>query len=276
MPLSYQEVVDHPIFSEPPFRWRMGVRSLAAHEWLQPDDRRSADLAEKELLTRQRRDAVFAAQARSEPASVEIHDLVVDALAGHELAPVAARRHPLETAGLSVQEDLCLLEPVGSSWVLTAGSVCFPTRWDLRAVLGSSLAAIHSPVPSYDRHLDGRVDRFFDRMVPGAVAHRLNWSLVGDSARRLEPEARQAPTALPDDPATGLHLRVERQTLRRLVGHRAIVFGIRIHVWPLGEVVDHVGAATLAQQLVALPEAVAHYKDLDGFRHELTDWLRGI
>jgi hypothetical protein len=47
-------------------------------------------------------------------------------------------------------------------------------------------------------------------------------------------------------------------------------------VWPLGEVVDHVGAATLAQQLVALPEAVARYKDLDGFRHELADWLRGI
>ncbi len=254
----------------------MGVRSLAAHEWLQPDDRRSDDLAEKELLTERRPDAVFAARPGTASAAAEIHDLVVESLEGYGLVPSAARRHPLETAGLSVQEDLCLLEPVGSSWVLTAGSVCFPTRWDLRSILGCPLAAIHSPVPSYDRQLAGRVDRFFDRMAPGSVAHRLNWSVVGDPARRLEPGARQAPTALPADPATGLHLRIERQTLRRLVRHRAIVFGIRIHVWPLGVVVDHIGAASLGRQLAALPEAVARYKDLDGFRDELAEWLRAV
>ena len=43
-------------------------------------------------------------------------------------------RPPLETAALCVQEDLCVMQERSGAWCLTAGSVCFPTRWELDGV----------------------------------------------------------------------------------------------------------------------------------------------
>jgi hypothetical protein len=177
-----------------------------------------------------------------------------------------------------VQEDLCLLErrmvADVARWTLTAGSVSFPTRWDLGSKLGGSLAEIHAPVPGYGEQVGPFVDRFFDRMVPGALASRLNWSLVGEKTRRLEAEDRQAPEAVLTDPGTELFVRIERQTLRRLVVHDAVVFGIRIHVWPLAEVAEDLSTEPFAEMLDSMPPEVARYKDLDGLRSTVATWLR--
>ncbi|MDW3220292.1 MAG: DUF3445 domain-containing protein [Acidimicrobiales bacterium] len=272
MPLSFPEVVDHPILS-PPFRWRMGVRSLGAPEWLQPDDRRADDLARKTATLAEPGSDGLRFVPGSEPAAQEVLDLVAADLARRGLALSTIGTHPIDIAGRSVQEDLCLLERDDTAWRLTAGSVCFPTRWSLADKIGGTLAAIHGPVPGYAEQLSDRVDRFFDRMTPGAIAYRLNWSLVGDSARRLPAADRQAPDRLPADPATQLFLRVERQTLRRLEHHTAIVFGIRIHVWSLGEVLADLPPAALAGELLSAPLDVARYKNLDGLRRELARWI---
>lgn len=251
----------------------MGVRSLGADRWLQLDDRRTLDLREKDLLTRRFPGRTFVAAPDSQDASVETYQLVERGLAAHGLTMRERGTHPLEAAGLSVQEDLCLMERRGASWVLTAGSVCFPTRWDLPSKLGCSLAEIHAPVPGYPTALAARVDRFFDRMTPGALAHRLNWSLVGESSRRLDSH-RQAPVVMPTNPADDLFLRVERQTLRRLDRQDAIVFGIRIHVWPLGEVLPELPVDRLASDIETMPIEVARYKNLDTLRPGIVDWLR--
>lgn len=266
-------------FPEGRFRWRMGTRALDASRWLQIDDRRGADLSEKARLWRTRRDEVFAARPGSVAAAREIWELVEDTLLAHGLQPSSpvgdgAASHPLAVAGLAVQEDLCLLERRRGRWVLTAGSVSFPTRWELRSKIGRSLDDIHGPVPAYRRDLATPVTRSFDRMAPGRLVERLNWSVVGDGSRRLDSRHRQAPLAMPADPASMLHLRIERQTLRRLVDHEAVVFGIRIHVWPLAEVVDPSLAERLATALETMPPEVAVYKDLDGLGPPLVDWLR--
>ena len=256
----------------------MGVRSVAVDEWLQIDDLRHLDLLEKEHLRLRLRGRTFMALPGSERAGREVARLIEDALARHGHILRRDGEHPLDTAGRSVQEDLCLLERVdeGGSprWVLTAGSVCFPTRWDLTSKLGCSLAEIHAPVPRYTEQLGMQVDRFFDRMLPDSLAGRLNWSIVDEMTRRLEPSDRTAPVTLPADPGRELFLRIERQTLRRLVDHDAVVFGIRIHVWPLGQVAAALPAATFADMLSSIPLDVARYKDLGGFRDGLAAWLR--
>ena len=279
MPLGFGAVVRHSLFAAAdgrgePFQWRMGVRSTDAGQWLQPDDRRVDDLREKEALRARLGEETFVARPGSEAAGAEVLSLVEGELRRLGLSVASARRHPLDTAGLSVQEDLCLLEPDAGSWRLSAASVCFPTRWDLPSKLGRSLREIHDPVPGYREQLGDQVDRFFDRMTPGALAARLNWSVVGDERRRLDPREPQAPPGAPVDPGRDLFVRVERQTLRRLVDHPAIVFGIRIHVWPLEEVVDDLPGPVLADLVESMPVDVADYKDLEALRPGLVEWLR--
>jgi hypothetical protein len=178
---------------------------------------------------------------------------------------VAARR---------IHEDLVVMERRDGAWVMTAGVVCFPTRWRPSEKIGHTMAVIHEPVPRYD-DIATAVDRFFDRLQPGRLAWRANWSVVGDAALRLEADDRQAPRSLPADPDRDLLLRVERQTVRRLERTPdALVFTVRIHRWPLGEVLGEIDQA-LAAQLRALPVDVATYKNLDHWRHELAAHLDG-
>jgi hypothetical protein len=64
--------------------------------------------------------------------------------------------------------------------------------------------------------------------------------------------------------------------LRRLPETGAVLFGIRVHVYPLDRVIDSSDrAATLAEAVRALPAEVQHYKSLLPFRAALLAWLEG-
>ncbi len=276
MPLGFCDVVSHPPFAHETFRWRMGVRSTDASEWLQPDDLRESDLVAKAEVRLRHPDETFVAMDGSADAAAEVLELVDDDLRRRGLPSGPLRPHPLDTAGLRVQEDLCLMEHLAGMWIMTAASVCFPTEWDVPSKLGRSLGEIHAPVPAFDAHVGNKIDRFFDRMAAGSVASRLNWSLVGESSRRLDPRSRRVLERIPPDPGRELFVRVERQTLRRLTSHDAVIFGIRIHVWPLAEVAAALPAEPFAAELERLPIAVARYKNLAGVRGEVAAWLRAF
>ncbi|MEZ5168092.1 MAG: DUF3445 domain-containing protein [Acidimicrobiales bacterium] len=282
MGLTFTEVVGGPLVTtaDELFRWRMGTRALRGAEWLQVDDEWGSDLAEKQRLRAELGADVVAWLPGSEAAAGELLDMVVAAVGGPASAaptdgvgagPRGSLDHPIVTAGAMVQEDLCLLERIEESWRLTAGSVCFPTRWSLAEKLGATLDEIHAPGPRYDTDLGERVRRFFDRLAPETGAWRLNWSLVDTPARRLEPGARQAPDR--PVPPTDLWLRVERQTLRRLTAHEAICFGIRIHVWPLVDVAALLPARSFAALLDTMPGSVLGYKNLEHVRKAVVTWL---
>ena len=211
MVLPFAEVVPTTLFHAEPFRWRVASRALTADAWLQfdPDDL-PGDLAEKERHLAAGADALVTTPG-SEAACEEVRELVAAAL-GEELG---GSGHPLEVAARRIHEDLVVMERRNGAWVMTAGVVCFPTRWRPSEKIGRTMAAIHEPVPRYD-DIATAVDRFFDRLQPGRLAWRANWSVVGDAALRLEADDRQAPRALPTDPDRDLLLRVERQTVRRL------------------------------------------------------------
>ncbi|HEX2851010.1 MAG TPA: DUF3445 domain-containing protein, partial [Acidimicrobiales bacterium] len=137
----------------------------------------------------------------------------------------AASVGPLEAAARHVAEDLCILVPGASGWVLAAGIVCFPSMWRLPDKVGMPMTAVHGPVPAYAGELAARVDRFLDRLTPDRPAWRRNW-FVHDRPELFLPPApasRPAPVAVPD----GLWVRSERQTLIRLPDAEAILFTIR-------------------------------------------------
>ena len=89
--------------------------------------------------------------------------------------------HSLEKAGLSVQEDLCLMNRTSEGWILKAASLCFPSRWQLREKIGKNMSHIHGPVEGYEEHLSKRVNNFFDRIGNEPVWRR-NWFIHPDNS----------------------------------------------------------------------------------------------
>jgi hypothetical protein len=262
---------------------RMGLQAIAPAAWFEPDESRERDLAEKRRLLAERRAAVLAVRPEGEAPSRELRDRLVDHLErtapdllGQALTRLQGEgpRHPLESAALMVQDDLCLLDGAGDGApVLVAACVCFPTRWRLADKIGRPLDAIHAPVPGLEARIGRSIDAFFRLLAPGKVYQRFNWGVTDDPALH-QPEAR-LPVALAEgEIGRRLFLRVERQTLARLPESRAFVFTIRVHQRPLGEIRARPGAARgLLEAVEALPPALLAYKGLAPYAPALKRWL---
>jgi hypothetical protein len=255
------------VFADRPFKLEMGLRRLEPATWLLVSEHYDAELAEKRRLL-----AAGADVARRLPAAddaiAETAALVEDFLGTHHpgLAPATAP-DPLGRVGLSVQEDFCWLQPGPDGHRLVAAFVAFPARWRLADKIGRPLAAVHDPVPGFADRLLAPTERLFAGLAVDRPVERANWSLVDDPALHQPVAKDRCPD--PDlDPATAgerLHLRVERQTLRRLPATRAVVFTIHTFVTPLAEVAAvPAAAAALRARLAEMPAAMRAYKNLDG------------
>jgi dimethylamine monooxygenase subunit A len=263
--------------------------------WFEFDDQYPAEMAEKRRLLATVPGDVFAATPQSDDAREEALALIVAALTTHHPdwfsrhGPGALCNHltgeswsigssdPLKLAGLLVQEDLCLIQNGEAGPVFTAASLCFPSRWRLLDKIGKPLAAVHEPVPLYAERLAGPVDRFMRNLKPNHIVSRLNWSLLDDPAL-FQPGGKWRVEVCADITAENagnrIFLRVERQTVRRLPVTQAVLFGVRVHVYPVNQVIDRPDrAAALANAVRALPEEIGHYKSLPPFKRALLKWL---
>lgn len=295
MPLLPPEAVYLP-FEPGPYRMAMALTTVPESAWFEIDDRYSDEMAEKQRLLGQRHHDVFAALPVSDAARREtLHEIVANltahfphwfmrdgptlcnALTGETWDLVVPPCDPLELAGRLVQEDLCIIQHGDDGPIFTAAVLCFPSRWRLHEKLGKPLAAVHGPVPHYAERLATPVDRFMARVKPGHIASRLNWSVL-DNPALFQPTGkwREQPNTVvtPDNAGQLLYLRVERQTLRRLPCSGAILFGIRVHSFPLARAIaTEADAARLAEAVRALPEATVHYKSLRAYGPALLAWL---
>ncbi len=184
---------------------------------------------------------------------------------------------PLELAGRLVQEDLCLIQDSADGPIFTAAVLCFPSRWRLMDKLGKPLSLVHGPVPLYADRLARPVDRFMRHVKPGHIASRLNWSVLDDPVL-FQPGGKWRVEGNGDITAENagerLFLRVERQTLRRLPESDAVLFGIRVHVYGLGQAIDRPAhAVALADAVRNLPRDVMHYKSMLPISDALLGWL---
>jgi len=280
-----------PIVDGSPWRLSMGLHRLDEDQWLEVDEHRGAELAEKARLLEHAREEVLVTLPAGDEASHELLELIVAHLAAHHdllgaagpaiVARAAgmdadAGRHPIETASRLVQEDLCVLVR-DDAWRLVAACVCFPSRWLLREKLGANLAEIHGPVPGFGDTLAAPVATFFDRLGADRPVWRRNWTLLDTPTLHLpSPAARRgSPEAIGADLGTQLWFRVERQTLRRLPRTGAIVFTIRTTVRPLGDVVASTPgfAGALRATLSTVGADVAAYKGWTALLAPLSHWL---
>jgi len=193
----------------------MGLRPLDLAQWLEGGDDARAQIDCKRELIASRRADVYAQLFGAAPACAELHDLVREHLTRHEPASLEGAPtdpEPLVAASLLVAEDLCVMERTSGGWTLTAATVCFPSRWRLADKIGTTLDAIHGPVPGYEEAIAAPTRSFFDRLGVAKPVWRLNWTLLDDPTLFQPAPGRPATAADPVD----LIFRVERQTLRRL------------------------------------------------------------
>jgi dimethylamine monooxygenase subunit A len=272
----------------------MGLATVSETEWFDIDLHYHEQIAERQRLMAERCTDVFGTQPGSDAACSETLTMLIehltrvhpdwfacDGTAFHNRLTgevwQLTDEQPLAQAGCLVQEDLCLIEASPEGPRLTAAVVCFPSRWRLHEKLGRPLAEVHAKVPSYGDRLARPVDRFMGHVRPGHIAVRLNWSVMDDPTL-FQPASkwRTAHNATITEQNAGdrLFLRVERQSLRRLPVSGAVLFGIRVHVYPLVQAVTTPAiAAGLAAAVRALPVEMAHYKSLPMFQSALLGWL---
>jgi hypothetical protein len=282
--------------SKKPFT--IGMEPLPALDWIEPDAHLARDLSEKDALFASRREIVWREDAASRPAQIETRDMLAAFLParfpalyrpkGADAIEVAGRRvalgdePPLLAASRLVQEDLCLMERGPNGWRLSAASLCFPSSWSLAEKFGRDMDAIHAYVPGFPGRMHDMVARIFDNLKVELPVQRLNWSIYGDGALHHGVEKTRPIEKFPEgEPILErAHLRVERQTLRKLPRTGAILFTIRIHVDPLRRLAEHPRRAELARglraQLLALtPEQLA-YKGMVQARARMAEALDAL
>ncbi|MDB6094766.1 MAG: hypothetical protein JWM32_2328 [Verrucomicrobia bacterium] len=174
--------------------------------------------------------------------------------------------------GERLEPDMLLLSPDATgAFRLQGGALCFPTGWALEDKLGQSMDFIHGAVPGLNAALASPIHQFLSRLKPGVAFFRDNWGVVASDELNLHPARQIAAPSLPLD-LEHLWLRVEHQALLALPHTKGVLFGIRIALHRLDEVVrDPTVAAGFRHALATMPPEMAVYKRLDGIREKLIE-----
>lgn len=181
-----------------------------------------------------------------------------------------------ELAAACEPDVLLLARGDDGSFRLCGGALVFPSGWALETKLGGTLADLHAIVPGLNDALGPAIDRFLERLRPGAPYGRWNWGLAAHDERNAHP-ARALPAPRPPVALDRLWLRLEHQLLLALPRSRGIAFGIRIVLHRLDEAVAEPGvAAGLARALETMPSALQEYKRIRAIAAELAGRLRSL
>lgn len=236
-------------FLHGPAAFRVGLAPIAPEAWLTPDWEADGLPAKRHLLDTRKGEvdqALPGAQA-----------------AAQEAARLVGAETLRDAAGL-VSDDLVVLERRAGVWIVTALVLCSPTFFSAAEALGRSLHGLHAPVPAAGSDFAGRIARVFDRLRPELILERWNWT-VQPGAERFTPAAEPvfAPARSLAPPALAplLHLRLERQTIRRLPQSGGVLFTIRVSLAPLRPLLaDPAVRAAFAAAWVGTPQPVRDYK----------------
>jgi hypothetical protein len=260
----------------------IALSPLDPSDWIEVDDRREADLAEKAAIIAREADVV-----RAEPGMAAAEEEVRERIAAHLAArgipagpPAPDGSSPLVEAALMVQDDLVLMRRGPEGWRLASAVLAFPSSWSLAEKFGRPMDGIHADVPGWAGPMGVRVARIFDHLAPDAPVWRLNWSLQSGGGLR-QARAKQVVNHGPDrDPDAALLVRVERQTLVKLPHSGDILFTIKVMLDPVDAFRRHSEGArlagALADQLAGLSADQLAYKGLAATRDAVLARLRAV
>ena len=260
MPQTLASRLSDPPWGEAP-GFAIGLRRIARDAWLEGGEARP--WARKDRLFRAVPDKVWGETEGSRPCQAEVAGLVGQAL-GLRLG--RSDRPPLLDAARRVPDDLVLMERRDGDWAVSALSLSAGSFFTADEALGRSLEALHQPVPGFAERFLVRVRRIFDNLPGHEILERRNWSVLawrGLYAPEAAAARRKALAQRPRRPGTGLYLRCERQTLRRLPRTGGVLFTIRIHVTPLLALdADPDAVQVFARAWAEAPEDFRRYKGL--------------
>lgn len=249
----------HRLFRTGDFRFEFAIRP-AADSWFRLADPGHRDLPARRALLGGEPGRYAPWREEAGPVLDGLLGLFSEDTAG-ELSGggvVAART----LAGMWEPDFVLLRRDAEGEFRMVGGCVCDPSAWDPACKLGLTLPEIHSPVPSLNEGLGGRIRTFLDRLSPDVTVTRENWGLAAVPERNLHP-GLELPRLSRDADPRRVWLRVEHQAFRALPGVGGIVFVLWLTVHPLLEMLtDPVVAERFCGQLETMPEPVARYKGL--------------
>ncbi|GBE79122.1 hypothetical protein SCP_0203190 [Sparassis crispa] len=205
-------------------------------------------------------------------------------------------------ARLVQEDFAIMIEGTDGRYYLQGGAILIPGFWRLKDKVGMPLDQIHvsGDVPQYQSKLHLSMGRFFRRLPVDKPVIRNNYGFqvvknTDPTATTEDPTRAVDPTELAwsasmqgnedrtdyersahvrTEHADGkvrswtellpsmVHLRTERQTLRRLPRTGAVVFTIRVYQTPIDSLAQEPGApGRLASAIRSWPDDVADYKD---------------
>lgn len=173
-------------------------------------------------------------------------------------------QHPLEIAGLLVQEDICVIQKTSDNrFELAAGFLSTPTKWALADFIGADTDEIHRNVTNYANPVGGKkvslkhtVDKSLKEMkqYPEGQFARNNMFIKFDPSLALHKHLERHPSRshILQDIGKKTFLRSERETLTRLPwpNENFHVFTIKPHVYPLEKVRSINRGAELARAIL--------------------------
>src|SRR5581483_3452182 len=136
---------------------------------------------------------------------------------------------------------------------------------------------LHRPVTGFQERFLVRVERIFEGLRPDLVLERRNWTVLNTGVLHTPDPAPIRARIGEIDPAEAgrvLHLRVERQTLRRLPQTGAALFTIRVGTAPLEALAgEPARLAAFARAWREAPPDFRGYKRLDLYDGLVADFL---
>jgi hypothetical protein len=176
----------------------------------------------------------------------------------------------LVALGRKLEPDFMLLsKDEAGVFRLRAGVVCFPSSWALTEKMGMTLDGIHGVVPGLNSSLGSAIEQFLGKLRPGVPYERANWGLAATPELNMHPSRARPRLILPFD-LQRIWLRIEDQILAALPATGGILFGIRLRIVPLIELLDDRPLrAGFHRAITSMPEALVAYKGFDLIRNQL-------
>lgn len=187
---------------------------------------------------------------------------------------------PLEYITRQAQGDFALLDERGGNLWMDAGIVTTQADWSLDFNIGMNFFEWHAPVPlAHEKGIFERALKYLLAVQQANPARRLNWTMTVNPRLDTSPEkyhiwGPENTQITPENVADKLFLRIELQSFWRLPRSNAMLFPIRCYLLSMRDLSTIPKWATrMHRVLKELPDELASYKGLDGYRSIAIDWL---
>ena len=187
---------------------------------------------------------------------------------------------PLDYIGRQVQGDLAIMDQRNDNLYMDAGMVTTQADWSLNFDIGMDFMQWHGPVPiAHGLGVFDRALKFLLMLQASRPVRRLNWTMTINPHLDTSPEnydqwGPDRNSVTTSNAGRLVHLRVELQTLFRLPRSNGILFGVRVYLIRLDELVKNPAwARRMHRVLKNLPAEMIDYKGLTRFREQTIAWL---